>query len=149
MRSALAVRRLLDGALALAARSGETDDQALLLAVMALRGCEWDLPPVVVDAEGALFATLHGYVYADSERPLCTDDYFACAGGGSGCLPRIGRYAPSVLHFNGNGKRVFASCRRAFERAQRPRVAGGPAFGCSWWDADAGLLRRVAAASDL
>lgn len=118
-----AFRRLLREFMAIHARRGEYDDQAILgLVLMRNRSLGF------VDAGAEIFLQLHGHdERRDLERPLCHGDYFAEADAGASEVPlaalrppavlTAAGAAPSVIHFNGNGKLHLQRCIGMFHAA--------------------------------
>ncbi|CAJ1430319.1 unnamed protein product [Effrenium voratum] len=112
---AAAVRGLLRRMFAMFQETKEYHDQALLQ-VLLLRFPELGF----VDSNAQLFLGLHGHnEFWDLERPLCRGDYFRKAEESQravkGLLPPrlLMGEAPTVIHFNGNGKRHMSRCVEA------------------------------------
>ncbi|CAJ1449666.1 unnamed protein product [Effrenium voratum] len=147
---AVSVLRIIRIMLRLYQQTGEIDDQALF-GLTLLQNPQLGL----VDTMGELFLSLHGHLFRDLERFLCHEDYWAPERPSSGRSGRSGRFpgqpprlrrrsieAPSILHFNGNGKRLLARCVRAFQ--QRRVLSGWDGRGaqCTFYDEDWGHWRR-------
>ena len=119
------LRRVLQAMFALYLRTGEYHDQALIpLVLLAAPRLGF------VDRRAELFFSLHGHdELGDLERPLCRGSYFEDS------APRLrSGVVPSVLHFNGNGKRHLWRCVEEFRRFQGD--------GCHYWDVDRNAQKR-------
>ncbi|CAK9045126.1 unnamed protein product, partial [Durusdinium trenchii] len=67
------------------------------------------------------------------------------AGEGERKAPREMAEAPSILHFNGNGKRVLFWCIRAFQQTGILSGKDGQGSQCTFYNEDVGLWRRYTA----
>mmetsp|Transcript_30355 Transcript_30355/g.56156 ORF Transcript_30355/g.56156 Transcript_30355/m.56156 type:complete len:477 (-) Transcript_30355:26-1456(-) len=165
MGTAAALRRLLRRLFSLFKESREYHDQALL-ALLVLRNRSLGL----VDTTGKVFLGLHGHdQFKDLERPLCQGNYFVQRPGqvlakklvhapvrdyqqvrGFEAFqpPRlrgeISEIAPSVLHFNGNGKRHMQRCVEEFRKEGLLGGWGDAHAECTFydWDRDAWVHLR-------
>ncbi len=136
--------RIIDRMFSVFEKTGEMDDQALLTLTL-LQNPELGL----VDVKAEAFLNLHGVRRQDAERNLCEGGHFAKNSDTEAQFetwpfqnvpPRL-RHSdligpPAVLHFNGNGKRIFSSCIDSFVRASVIER-----IDCTFFDEDLGWWR--------